>query len=323
MSATAASDFRAVATRRGPLVAWLLALAGGIAAMLWLGQGHLATPPLTDLDAWSTWLARRDPLVAAMAVFRLLVLAIAWYLVGVTAVSLIAHVARAASLVRLADTLSIPVVRRVTQQAVGIALATAAVATVSHAPSPADLSPPVAAGTEISVAHRDQTVAMRALAPQRLAMRSEAGASEGAGETLAMRPTADAGHAAMRRVEDAYTARMQRLTGGADRPDASTDGPGEVTRAAAAEPPSADVTARGPGEAGDAATVEVAPGDHLWSIAERTLTAAWDRAPTDAEVEPYWRDLIEENRGRLSNPDDPDLLLPGQVLRLPAPPPVP
>jgi nucleoid-associated protein YgaU len=51
----------------------------------------------------------------------------------------------------------------------------------------------------------------------------------------------------------------------------------------------------------------VEPGDHLWSIAERT-------APGD--VVRYWLALVEANRDRLA---DPDLVLPGQVLVLPDP----
>ena len=61
----------------------------------------------------------------------------------------------------------------------------------------------------------------------------------------------------------------------------------------------------------------VAPGDHLWGIAEETLADHLGRAPTDAEVVPYWRLVIEANRDRLVHRDDPDLILPGQELVLP------
>ncbi len=66
-----------------------------------------------------------------------------------------------------------------------------------------------------------------------------------------------------------------------------------------------------------------APGDHLWHIAEATLTDSWGRAPTDAELAPYWEQVVEQNRALLSDPGNPDLIFPGQVFRLPAPPPVP
>jgi nucleoid-associated protein YgaU len=64
----------------------------------------------------------------------------------------------------------------------------------------------------------------------------------------------------------------------------------------------------------------VAPGDSFWSIAEELVGDALGRAPADAEVDPYWRALIEANRERLVAPD-PDLVHPGQVFVLPPRPP--
>ena len=61
----------------------------------------------------------------------------------------------------------------------------------------------------------------------------------------------------------------------------------------------------------------VEPGDSLWLIASSHLTDANGRAMTDAEIEPYWRQLIETNRDRLANPDDPDLIFANQVFELP------
>ena len=63
--------------------------------------------------------------------------------------------------------------------------------------------------------------------------------------------------------------------------------------------------------------VVVAPGDHLWGIAERVLTQRLGRAPSDAEVAPFWSQLIEANRDRLAT-GDPDLIFAGQVFRLPS-----
>lgn len=65
----------------------------------------------------------------------------------------------------------------------------------------------------------------------------------------------------------------------------------------------------------------VEPGDHFWSMAEQTLTRAWGRAPTDGEVVPYWRAVIEANRASLADRGNPDLLYPGQLLTVPPPPP--
>lgn len=63
----------------------------------------------------------------------------------------------------------------------------------------------------------------------------------------------------------------------------------------------------------------VARGEHLWGIAAEVLTDHLGRPPTDGETARYWRVLIEANRSRLVVPDDPDLILPGQRLVVPAP----
>jgi nucleoid-associated protein YgaU len=77
---------------------------------------------------------------------------------------------------------------------------------------------------------------------------------------------------------------------------------------APAAPPSAGEQ---PGE------VVVSPGDHLWAIAERTLAARLGRAPSDAEIVPFWRALIELNRDRLRT-GDPDLIFVGDRFVLPS-----
>ncbi|HEX2048117.1 MAG TPA: LysM peptidoglycan-binding domain-containing protein [Acidimicrobiales bacterium] len=63
----------------------------------------------------------------------------------------------------------------------------------------------------------------------------------------------------------------------------------------------------------------VKPGECFWSIAESVLTERWGRAPTDAEIVPYWLRLIDANRLELGHRDDPDLVFPGQVFVVPAP----
>jgi nucleoid-associated protein YgaU len=63
----------------------------------------------------------------------------------------------------------------------------------------------------------------------------------------------------------------------------------------------------------------VKPGECFWSIAESVLTDRLGRAPTDAEIVPYWRRLIEANRAELVQRGDPDLILPGQVFTIPGP----
>jgi hypothetical protein len=86
--------------------------------------------------------------------------------------------------------------------------------------------------------------------------------------------------------------------------------------------PVAAPTTRQPSAAEVPRTHQVVDGESFWTIAAEALEQAWGRPPTDAEIDPYWRALVDANRSRLAG-DDPDLILPGQVFELPAPPPTP
>jgi nucleoid-associated protein YgaU/DNA-binding SARP family transcriptional activator len=92
--------------------------------------------------------------------------------------------------------------------------------------------------------------------------------------------------------------------------------------------PETPVTALGGDRDGVAMdTVVVERGDNLWTISEDRLEVDLGRDPTDAEVAPYWRQVIDANQDRYVRPDNPSLLHPGQTLVLPPtgheqPPPV-
>jgi nucleoid-associated protein YgaU/DNA-binding SARP family transcriptional activator len=64
--------------------------------------------------------------------------------------------------------------------------------------------------------------------------------------------------------------------------------------------------------------VTVKAGDNLWVLAEQQLAVVRGREPSDAETRPYWREVIEANRDRLVSSSNPDLILPGQRLTMPA-----
>lgn len=69
------------------------------------------------------------------------------------------------------------------------------------------------------------------------------------------------------------------------------------------------------GESAASAAVDevvVAKGDHLWKISSRHLAS---HSPSTA-VAPYWLQVIETNMPTLRS-GDPDLIYPGEVVRLP------
>ena len=89
------------------------------------------------------------------------------------------------------------------------------------------------------------------------------------------------------------------------------------------EPPAATTTTADPTPApvaqpsSDAAGVHVVElGDSLWHIAADELAARLGHAPSDAEVIPYWRRLIDANRHVVG--DNPSLIRPGQQIDLPS-----
>ena len=58
-------------------------------------------------------------------------------------------------------------------------------------------------------------------------------------------------------------------------------------------------------------------GDHLWRVAERTVNGRLGHHASAADIEHYWRRLIEANRHVLADPPNPDLVFAGQVFELP------
>lgn len=60
----------------------------------------------------------------------------------------------------------------------------------------------------------------------------------------------------------------------------------------------------------------VEQGDHFWSIAERQV-AGGNGEPDERTVARYWLRLVEHNRHRLVDPDNPDLIHAGLEIELP------
>ena len=64
-------------------------------------------------------------------------------------------------------------------------------------------------------------------------------------------------------------------------------------------------------------TYTLAPGDHLWKVAEFTLAASLGPRPDEQRLGSYWWQLVEANRSRLPDPANPDFVVPGMVVILP------
>ena len=314
----------------GPLLAWFGSLAAGIVLFTQLGDGPLVAPPVTEPGAWSAWAEGRDPVVAGLALLRLLVLALTWYLVGVTTIGLIARLLRLGRLVRLADAMSGPVVRHVLRSALGVSLAVGVVASSAGAgPRTAeagDARGEVATAVALVDDEDGHTATVRTVSTAQDAAGTGATvvASPLGDDVVTMSPLAPGGATAERGV--GLPPGAPTVTDGEAPDEEASDEvapDGEAPDGEAPDGEASDEVADGAPSGADAAEPgttgehEVVAGEHLWSIAAEAVGASLDREPTDAEVHAYWQVLIDDNRDRLADPDNPDLLFPGQRLVLP------
>jgi nucleoid-associated protein YgaU len=124
--------------RIGQVIGLLALLAAAIWLLTAMGRGPLRVPSLWHFGAWGPWLADRDALTSAFALLRVATLALAWYLLGATLVGVAARLARGPRLVAIADAVTVPMVRRLLQSALGVGLATASLTAGSgDGPAPA------------------------------------------------------------------------------------------------------------------------------------------------------------------------------------------
>ncbi len=309
-----------------PLVGWTLALVAGVVLLHSVG-GALAPPPLGGPGQLARWLDQREPAEAAMAVVRLVALGMAWYLLAVTVAGTVARLAGVRTLVRAVDIVTVPAVRRLVTGALGVSMA-AAIFTGAGGAAVADerSGAPAASTTETMrrlpdaeedgtdpsplVAGPAETPVQQTAAASPPTMRRLPAAAAEDDSPVAPPPSTPPTSAPAVTASTATTATAAPPSAGAPAP--ALPGPAPANQAPAPDTASAASAAR---------TWRVEPGDHFWSVAERVLAEVWHHSPTDAEVEPYWRELVDANRSVLRDADNPDLLFPGQVITVPAPPP--
>jgi hypothetical protein len=268
-------------TGRWRLFAWTAAVALGLRALHALGAGTLGVP-LSSVEDLSTWLDRTPPEVMAVAIVRLVALAAGWYLAVCTLALALTRPFGRTRVASAAARATPAVIRRLVAGGGGLGLAAATL--VGGLPSVG--------------------MAPTALAPRPAAASIVGGMQDPGPPTATMtRGQRDMPTAVMTRMpaEDMLTAVMTRLPA-TDAPPASRAPPPDATVDAATAPLSWTVEA----------------GDSFWSIAAETVAPASD-APDDRRVIGYWRRLVEANHGRLVDPGNPDLLVPGQELVLPDP----
>ena len=129
-------DTTLAARRAGALALWVVVVGAVLAALHVAGRGALTPPPLRSPSAWGTWLAGREPVVAAFALLRLLALAGAWYLAAVTVAGAAVRLASRQRLVAAVDRVTLPPLRRLLAATLSVGLGTLTPAmAAAHPPS--------------------------------------------------------------------------------------------------------------------------------------------------------------------------------------------
>ncbi len=302
-----------------------------------LGLHVLSPPALAPPDAmapgtWVGWATSRSPVLVAMALVRLLALALAWYLLATTALHVVAVLADVDWLAAVARGMTTAGGRHVATAVVGAGIMAATPVLSAHGgshahatgggPAAAATSTPVEASSPPSLRRIPSDTPTAASDPRPSPVPARGGGSR----DLAPRLT---------RVEPGPVAEPPEPDTPTDRPRAPTDRPKDSSSREPA-PTSAHTTTDtepddpgtedagddggratpGP-EAAERATWTVVAGDHFWGVAEREVARRLGRTPTEREVAGWWRQLVAVNHDRLVDPENPDLILPGQVMRFP------
>jgi hypothetical protein len=258
--------------------------AGGVASgMHFVGRaagGQLAAPALLHPEGLLAWWEARGPIVATFAALRVGIELAAVYLAALWLVA-------AASVAPGARQASVLALGAATALAAGMGACSQPGPTGRPAAHPANPArAPVAAEAPVE----------SWLGPPAATVRSQAAPPAATVRSQAAPPAATVRSQA---VPPAATSRSQAAP--------------PAVSSAKRQPAPLPVNSRD----GVGSSWVVGPGDCLWSIAEATLAAARGRPPTTQEVAPYWLRLIEANRARLPDPDNPSLIFPGEVLDLP------
>jgi nucleoid-associated protein YgaU len=316
------------------LAGWTAGLVVAARLLPAAGSDSLSVP-LTSLDELAGWVSDTPPADMTMALLRLAALAATWYLLAVTSLAVVARLVRVQRLRVAVDHISPSVVHRLVTGGSGIGLALGAVVgslpapDLASGPEPATIASaaPAAARPAAAMSRTPEVTATITRVPEvapPLTTTASAEATDAASAS-ASASTSGSAEATMTQLGDpaAPSATMTRLDQSASGPPAPGSPPAvSATPATYGADTASAATASGPPAVPeiDPTSWVVEPGDSLWSIASEVTSPPGGPAADERVVGRYWRRLVEANRAQLVDPDNADLLVPGQWLVVPPPP---
>ena len=281
-----------------PLSTFLASCVVALAAM-WSVRDDRLDPPPVDPGLWQSWWSSREAIDAVASCGRLVATVALGYLVAATLIHVAALISRNEALGRVTSHLSPAPVAAL---AVAAVLGSTPVAGASSSHSPGLSDPPQP----------------RPAAPPVMRMIDDDNDSHSpppastAPITEPVTTTSTSSGPATTTVTSAMT--TTGAAGATGRPTTPIP-PNTAARSRAMDP-------RAGSEAEDEAIQRieytVRPGDNFWEVARRRVRLAVGAEPSEEQVRDYWLELVAINESRLVEPGNPDLLLPGQTLRLPA-----
>lgn len=296
---------------------------------LWLSGGRLHRPTGATLGDLDVWYRTVDPGEVPVVVAWAAGVAISAWLAAALALQLLAAVPGGGCLRPLADLVSPRSLQRLGRSLAGLSLTAGLAAGPSGiALASAPIEPPPVADSSPADPHAPGTATMSRLDQVEAASTVPTVVAPSTSSVPATPTSVDSAAVGRPAADDPLLSRPAGPAGVADAdpdtaPAPSTDASGAAGSTGAPSlppaPPAVAVSGQPSAPSSEhvpSETVVVEPGMSFWSIAAEALADA-GHPSDDASVGRYWRRLIDANRGRLVVPDNPDLLLPGQVLLLP------
>lgn len=264
----------------GRFAAWCLALTVGAAALVRVLE-RFGPTDVSDLQQWTSWLTAEQPIIVTIGLLTILALGAIIYLAVMTTLTI------ALALIEAAFGMKLPVpsplfIRRMVMGAMGALIAVGSNVPQALPATAETLSQPPT--NDVPVLRHLPRAAEASDTPS-----TRFGTATSAPPTTSAPAPADG--------EPANTS----TTSPPDQPRQPND---QVDRDTATSQPAPS-------------TYIVRPGDSFWSIAE-THASSMGTEGDKASIARYWLALVSENRSTLRSQDQPDLIHPGEVVRLPA-----